>query len=201
MADNKVLTVRQVAKLLGIGYHKTLELLRNREIPAFRIGVSWRVKETDVFKYMDHKTTPTTTLLPQPPPWATAQTASPEPVFLSPPTSVPEWAVYEPEQSHSYQSQRETLAIERGYTMPQRLPRGGRNEVYPFSKLEIGESFLIPCTPSDPLPWEKHASSVSSAGIRLEGRKFALRRVEKGKVYGEGSLVESRDGCRVFRIK
>jgi hypothetical protein len=103
----------------------------------------------------------------------------------------------------------------------QHLKRGGKKEeIYPFSKMEIGDSFLIPATEDWPEPWFSFASTVSSATRRyteksptetirnrkgqtvpkpIYVRKFALRRVTKGDKYANG-YVEPQTGARVQRI-
>jgi hypothetical protein len=102
--------------------------------------------------------------------------------------------------------------------------RGGvREEVYPFSQLEIGQSFLVPCDTDKPTPKdvvEKFSSTVSSATRRyaepsatetrtnkagetvpvlVATRKFTLRPVTKGQTYPGSSFVEPQDGARVYR--
>lgn len=103
----------------------------------------------------------------------------------------------------------------------QQAKRGGKKEeIYPFSKMEIGDSFLIPATEDWPEPWLSFASTVSSATRRYTEksptetiknrngqivpkpvyvRKFALRRVTKGDKYANG-YVEPQTGARVQRI-
>lgn len=102
--------------------------------------------------------------------------------------------------------------------------RGGvKEEVYPFSKMEIGISFVVPVTEKMPTPEavvEKFSSTVSSATRRfavksdtefrtndkgesvakmIPTRKFTLRPVTAGTKYDNG-FVEPVSGARVFRI-
>jgi hypothetical protein len=112
--------------------------------------------------------------------------------------------------------------IETGTGVPIQLAkRGGKKEeIYPFSKMEVGDSFLIPATEDWPEPWLSFMSTVSSATRRyteesptetiknrngqmvpkpIYKRKFALRRVTKGDKYANG-YVEPQTGARVQRI-
>jgi hypothetical protein len=81
------------------------------------------------------------------------------------------------------------------------LKRGGKKpELYPFSRMSIGDSFLVPVDAKSAEPWRTFASTVSSANRRFktDNRKFALRRVTKGDTYPNG-YVEPNSGARVFR--
>jgi hypothetical protein len=98
--------------------------------------------------------------------------------------------------------------------------RGGKKEEqYPFSQMNVGDSFLVPVTDAYPKPWETFASTVSSATRRFASksdetyktkkgemkhkltptRKFTLRRVEAGTKYPNG-YTEPASGARVFRV-
>lgn len=104
--------------------------------------------------------------------------------------------------------------------------RGGRNgPVYPFDDLAVGQSFFVPATDDKPEPAKSIASTATSAAKRfatpvlnedqtpvmeeyqVKGetktreklnytRKFAVKSVESGKVYGQwtapsnGALVQ-----------
>jgi hypothetical protein len=101
--------------------------------------------------------------------------------------------------------------------MPDLTRRSGapREEVYPFSQLEVGQSFF---TKADA---EKFASTVTSANrrfaVKVDGqtkknkkgedvpvykttKKFVVRAVTAGQTYAESDFVESESGSRVFRI-
>ena len=95
-------------------------------------------------------------------------------------------------------------------------------EAYPFSKLSVGDSFLIPVSNQTPEPWLSLTSTVSSANRRYSksdpsgaqrkdrngamvpklvyDRKFKLKRVTKGDTYKNGK-VEAASGARIFRIQ
>jgi hypothetical protein len=99
--------------------------------------------------------------------------------------------------------------------------RGGvREEIYPFSKLEIGASFFIPASEKHPNPAESFASTVTSAIRRFSvetgnmrknrkgeevketkpTRKFVIRAVTAGQTYSNG-FVEAAAGARIFRTE
>ncbi len=102
--------------------------------------------------------------------------------------------------------------------------RGGvKEEVYPFSKLEVGQSFVVPVSEDKPTPEkvvEKFGSTVSSATRRFAvetgetrtnkkgkvvpvlkaTRKFTLRPITVGQTYPNSTFVETVSGARVFRI-
>jgi hypothetical protein len=106
----------------------------------------------------------------------------------------------------------EPIAIVSGLEIPV-TKAGSKEETYPFSQLEVGQSFFVPIGP------EKFASTVSSASRRFAvktdstviskrtgqstpvlqyTRKFTGRSVKAGQKYSNG-FVESQDGTRVFR--
>lgn len=67
------------------------------------------------------------------------------------------------------------LKIDKDVPIPASDP-GGRPEKYPWQKMEVGDSFLIP------LESMKHKSAINlayQAGQRT-GRKFSGRRIEGG---------------------
>lgn len=106
--------------------------------------------------------------------------------------------------------------------------RGGRNgPVYPFDDLNVGQSFFVPATSDKPEPAKSIASTATSAAKRFaepvknpDGspvmeeytvrgetktreklnytRRFAVKSVEKGKVYGEWTAPEN--GALVQRV-
>lgn len=101
--------------------------------------------------------------------------------------------------------------------------RGGvKEEVYPFSKLEVGQSFVVPVSDDKATPEavvEKFGSTVSSATRRFSEktgetklnkdgktvevlkatRRFTLRPVTKGQTYPNSTFVEPVSGARVYR--
>lgn len=116
-----------------------------------------------------------------------------------------------------------TFELLSGIPLPA-IKRGGiREEQYPFSKMEVGQSFFVPCTAEYPKPWDSFASTVSSATRRFSvtdpsgktrtsrkgatvevlvpTKKFTLRQVRQGDTYAGTSFVEPANGARVFRIQ
>jgi hypothetical protein len=109
-----------------------------------------------------------------------------------------------------------------GIPLPEPKRGGKKTEDYPFSKMEVGQSFFVPVTAEYPKPWETFASTVSSATRRFSSvdptgkthknrkgedvpdmvasRKFTLRQVTKGQTYPNSQFVEQADGVRVYRI-
>ena len=71
----------------------------------------------------------------------------------------------------------EEFKIEKGVPVPPRNGGRGAPEKYPFSSMEVGDSFLAP---------EKAQSSTQSAGKRL-GMKFTSRK--------------EADGVRIWRVE
>ena len=54
MADEKeIMTIRQVAEYLQISEVTTYRLVQADEIPAFKIGHSWRVKKEDLNEFIE----------------------------------------------------------------------------------------------------------------------------------------------------
>lgn len=105
------------------------------------------------------------------------------------------------------------IEILTGLDIPIAVRGNSKEEVYPFSKLEVGQSFFVP------IDSEKFASTVSSASRRFAvktgetvtskrtgqptdvlqyTRKFTGRAVKAGQKYSNG-FVETADGTRVFR--
>lgn len=65
--------------------------------------------------------------------------------------------------------------IEKDIPMPKKLYGKGKELIYPFLQMEIGESFLVP---------QKKAKSVTQTAYyftKKTGKKFATRKVEGGK--------------------
>jgi hypothetical protein len=115
-----------------------------------------------------------------------------------------------------------SFSIDAGVPLIAGVRGGVKEEVYPFSKLEIGQSFVVPVsatmlTPKDVV--EKFSSTVSSATRRyaepsatetrnnkkgeavpvmVPTRKFTLRPVTQGTKYDNG-FTEPVSGARVYR--
>jgi hypothetical protein len=104
---------------------------------------------------------------------------------------------------------------------PVAAKRGGvREEVYPFSKMEVGQSFFIAATDKTPSPAESFTSTVTSAIRRFSvptgatrtnkkgvvvpelkpTKKFVIRAVVAGQKY-ENGFTEFANGARIFRTE
>ncbi|TEB11010.1 Helix-turn-helix domain protein [Pelotomaculum sp. FP] len=53
MDDREILTIEQVAELLQMNYYTVYRKVASGEIPASKIGRSWRVLKKDVLKYVE----------------------------------------------------------------------------------------------------------------------------------------------------
>ena len=51
--SNKLLTVNEVAKILRVSNMTVYRLVKGKQIPAIRVGKNYRIKETDVDKYLN----------------------------------------------------------------------------------------------------------------------------------------------------
>jgi excisionase family DNA binding protein len=51
--SNKLLTVNEVAKILRVSNMTIYRLVKGKQIPAIRVGKNYRIKETDVEKYLN----------------------------------------------------------------------------------------------------------------------------------------------------
>ena len=48
-----LLTPQDIAKLIGVSYHKVLELILMGDLPAFTVGNAYRIAEADLNKYLE----------------------------------------------------------------------------------------------------------------------------------------------------
>lgn len=55
MANDKFITVDDLCKILSIGKNTAYELLKNKEIRAFRIGRTWKIPKESVDIYVNKK--------------------------------------------------------------------------------------------------------------------------------------------------
>jgi excisionase family DNA binding protein len=51
--SNKLLTVNEVAMILRVSNMTVYRLVKNKQLPAIRVGKNYRIKEIDVDKYLD----------------------------------------------------------------------------------------------------------------------------------------------------
>jgi len=91
-----------------------------------------------------------------------------------------------------------SIEIETGVIIQPIQKKGGRRrETFPFSKLEIGQSFHVKATKENPEPSKKMASTVSSATNR-----FKIEDPEGGKTTNRnGEVVPLMIKTRVFSLR
>lgn len=53
IVSSKLLTVNEVAKILRVSNMTVYRLVKNKQIPAIRVGKNYRIKETDVDSYLN----------------------------------------------------------------------------------------------------------------------------------------------------
>ena len=51
--SNKLLTVNEVAKILRVSNMTVYRLVKSKQLPAIRVGKNYRIKETDVDRYLN----------------------------------------------------------------------------------------------------------------------------------------------------
>ena len=51
----EILTLKQCQEILQIGKNLMLFLVHNEEIPAFRVGKQWRVRKSDLERYIEER--------------------------------------------------------------------------------------------------------------------------------------------------
>ena len=74
----------------------------------------------------------------------------------------------------------------------------GRSEKYPFSKLEIGQAFVIPVSENHPEPWKSLQSTVSGAQ-----RRFATvdgEKTRRNRKTGTEKTIQNWVPTRKFRL-
>ena len=55
--DSKYLTLEEVAELLSVDYQLVYRLVRNKELPAIRVGRIYRVAQSDLDGYLERSRT------------------------------------------------------------------------------------------------------------------------------------------------
>jgi len=91
--------------------------------------------------------------------------------------------------------------IEDAIEIPAGKRGGGKPNIYPFDKLEVGQSFFVPTTEKRPEPAKSLASTVSSANNRFAtpDPSGETRTVSRGP--NKGNLVPKMVYSRKFIIK
>lgn len=49
----KIYTAKEAAKVLGVHYQTLARYCKEGEIPAFKVGKSWRILESDLLNYIE----------------------------------------------------------------------------------------------------------------------------------------------------
>jgi hypothetical protein len=87
------------------------------------------------------------------------------------------------------------FALETGIPVPELQKRGGpRSDIYPFAKMEVGQSFLVKSTEAKPNPVKSLTSTVSSAT-----KRFATK--TGNKITRRGKEVDEYKNTRVFVVR
>lgn len=88
------------------------------------------------------------------------------------------------------------FVIEQGFVAPEAKRGGIRATIYPFDKMNVGDSFFVAATADRANPAKQLASTVSSATKRFkaEGRKYIVR----ARTQADG---EKANGARIYRTK
>ena len=53
MADDSILTIREVADLLKIGEKTTYTMAQRQELPGFKVGGQWRFRRADIDRWIE----------------------------------------------------------------------------------------------------------------------------------------------------
>lgn len=54
-SEIKLLTLAEAAAVLKVSKRTLLRIIQQREVPAFKIGGQWRIRESQFKKWVDHK--------------------------------------------------------------------------------------------------------------------------------------------------
>jgi hypothetical protein len=103
-------------------------------------------------------------------------------------------------------SRRDTMyKIERGIALPRARSRVGKSKkLYPFAKMQVDDSFMVPIQTGQTMAGlQRHLSSSAVWMTGNQRMKFATRAVRKGDVYRIDGVAheEKIDGVRVWRIE
>ena len=55
MSSPDVMTIKQAAEYLQLHYQTVYEKIKNKEIPASKVGRVWRVQKKDVIEYLERQ--------------------------------------------------------------------------------------------------------------------------------------------------
>ena len=102
-----------------------------------------------------------------------------------------ETAVEKPNQSAEAARMASPFAIEEGIPQPVKRIGVAGTSVYPFGKLEVGQSFFVPVTDKVAEPWKTMTSMASRQTKELWPKKFVTARVP--------ATDKSPEGVRIWR--
>lgn len=63
MASDEILTLKEVAKLLKVAEKTVYTMVRNKELPAFKVRGQWRFRHQDIDRWIDQQKTHATEAL------------------------------------------------------------------------------------------------------------------------------------------
>ena len=55
MADDEILTIREVAALLKIGEKTTYTMAQSGQLPGFKVRGQWRFRRTDIDRWIEQR--------------------------------------------------------------------------------------------------------------------------------------------------
>lgn len=55
MSSLEVMTIKQAADFLQLHYQTVYEKVKNKEIPASKVGRVWRIQKKDVLEYLERQ--------------------------------------------------------------------------------------------------------------------------------------------------
>lgn len=114
------------------------------------------------------------------------------------------------------------VTLESGVFLPPEpaKPNRRKEEVYPFTTMEVGQSFVVPVSATLPDPFKVFSSTIGSVmrrlsvpdptgktklnrkkepvPVKVQTKQFTIRKVKAGDTY-PGGYVESVDGARIYR--
>lgn len=53
--DLKLLTLEAAAEILQVSKRTLLRMIQKKEVPAFKVGGQWRIRESQFRKWVEHK--------------------------------------------------------------------------------------------------------------------------------------------------
>lgn len=83
----------------------------------------------------------------------------------------------------------------------QNLGGGGRTAIYPFDKLEVGQTFFVPATDKRPDPLKVLGATVSSANMRYAVETGEMKTVTRAKRGEKNRAVRDENGAKIMETK